>query len=124
MTYINAGHTGLANGATRPATGTSRSPAGVAPGGAADEREARLRQVAGQLQGVFVEQLFKAMRETVPTDGITSGGSGEQMFAGMLDQHLANAVPSQWSHGIGESLMRQLRARTTTPATTATEAVK
>ena len=124
MTNINAVHTGLANGGTRRTTGTSQPPASVAPDGLTAEREAKLHQVAGQLQGVFVEQLFKAMRETVPTDGLTSGGSGEQMFSGMLDQHLANAVPSQWSHGIGESLLRQLRARTTTPAPTATEAVK
>ena len=131
MTYINAVQPGLANGAARraagappPTAGTSAPAAGVAPDGTTSERETKLRQVAGQLQGVFVEQLFKAMRETVPTDGLTSGGSGEQMFSGMLDQHLANAVQSQWSHGIGESLLRQLRARTTTPAPSAPEGVK
>ena len=71
--------------------------------------EDRLRKVVGQLEGVFVEQLFKAMRATVPTDGITNGGPGEEMFAGMLDQHLSGAVPGQWHHGIGESLFQQLR---------------
>jgi flagellar protein FlgJ len=73
------------------------------------DRDQRLQQVVEQLQGVFVEQLFKAMRETVPTDGIASGGPGEQMFTGMMDQHLADALPGQWDHGIGESLYRQLR---------------
>ncbi len=73
------------------------------------DRDARLQQVVEQLQGVFVEQLFKAMRETVPTDGLTNGGAGEAMFSGMLDQHLADALPSQWDRGIGESLYRQLR---------------
>ena len=72
--------------------------------------EQRLRSAVQALEGVFVEQLFKAMRETVPRDGLTSGGSGEEMFAGMLDQHLAAAVPMQWESGIGESLFRQLRA--------------
>ncbi len=71
-------------------------------------REDRLRKVVGQLEGVFVEQLFKAMRETVPADGIVNGGPGEAMFTGMLDQHMAAAVPGQWNHGIGESLYRQL----------------
>jgi peptidoglycan hydrolase FlgJ len=73
------------------------------------DRDPRLQQVVEQLQGVFVEQLFKAMRETVPTDGVTSGGPGEAMFSGMMDQHLADALPGQWDHGIGESLYRQLR---------------
>ena len=71
-------------------------------------REDRLRKVVGQLEGVFVEQLFKAMRETVPADGIVNGGPGEAMFTGMLDQHLSAAVPGQWHHGIGESLYQQL----------------
>ncbi|MEP7381246.1 MAG: rod-binding protein [Gemmatimonadota bacterium] len=84
------------------------------------DRDQRLKKVVGQLQGVFVEQLFKAMRETVPTDGVTDGGPGEAMFSGMMDQHLADALPGQWEHGIGESLYRQLRpqlSRSTGPET-------
>lgn len=71
--------------------------------------EARLRKVAQQLEGAFVEQLFKAMRETVPEGGITSGGSGEEVFASLMDQHLAAQVPAGWDHGLGASLVRQLR---------------
>lgn len=71
-------------------------------------REDRLRKVVGQLESVFVEQLFKTMRETVPADGIVNGGPGEAMFTGMLDQHMSASVPGQWHHGIGESLYRQL----------------
>lgn len=79
---------------------------GIAPAPPQDER---LRDVVKSLEGVFVEQLFKAMRETVPTDGLTGGGSGEEMFSGMLDQHLAAAVPGQLQSGLGESLLAQLR---------------
>jgi len=80
-------------------------------GPALPARDERLQQVVGQLQGVFVEQLFKAMRETVPTDGGFGGGSGEAMFNGLLDQHLSGAVPGQWEQGIGEAMLRQLRPR-------------
>ena len=79
---------------------------------AADPRRAqaeRLRGTARQLEGVFVEQMFKAMRETVPDDGAVSGGSGEAMFAGMLDQSLAEEVPTRWSNGLAEALYRQLQ---------------
>lgn len=72
------------------------------------DRDQRLKKVVGQLQGVFVEQLFKAMRETVPTDGVTDGGPGEAMFSGMMDQHLADELPGQWERGIGDALYRQL----------------
>lgn len=79
-------------------------------------QEERLRKVVGQLQGVFVEQLFKAMRETVPDDGITHGGAGEEMFTGMLDQHLASETPAQWQHGLGDALFRQLRPALDAPS--------
>lgn len=73
--------------------------------------QARLAQSARQLEGVFVEQLFKAMRETVPTDGLTNGGAGEQMFAGILDQRLSEIVPEQWSSTIGDALLAQFRTK-------------
>ena len=77
---------------------------------APDKRdEARLARAARQLEGVFVEQLFKSMRDTVPTDGLTGGGAGEQMFAGMLDQRVSELVPEQWSSTIGDALMTQFR---------------
>ena len=72
--------------------------------------EQRLRTVAKQLEGVFVQQLFKAMRETVPQDGFASGGAGEEIFTGLMDETMAAHVPNQWDRGIGESLYRQLRA--------------
>ncbi|MCA0375397.1 MAG: rod-binding protein [Gemmatimonadetes bacterium] len=73
----------------------------------ADEQ---LRESAKALEGLFVQQLFKAMRETVPQqDGIVSGGAGEDIFTSLMDQHLAAETPNQWAGGLGEALYRQLR---------------
>lgn len=74
--------------------------------------DAKLKHAARQLEGVFVEQLLKAMRETVPQgEGALSGGSGEDMFTGLLDQHLAADTPGEWANGLASSLYRQLRPR-------------
>ena len=71
---------------------------------------AALEQVANQLQSVFAEQLFKAMRETVPQgEGAFDGGSGEEMFSGLMDQHLAAETPTQWARGLTDSIARHLR---------------
>jgi flagellar protein FlgJ len=89
--------------------------------------EQKLRGTAQSLQGVFVEQLFKAMRDTVPEDGLMSGGQGEEMFRSMLDQHVAELTPSQWKgpNSLGETIVRQLSrglpASATTPPATAPE---
>lgn len=71
--------------------------------------EARLRRVSGELEGVFVNELFKAMRETVPEGGMVDGGTGEEIFSSMMDQHLSGAVASGWERGLGAALYRQLR---------------
>jgi flagellar protein FlgJ len=71
-----------------------------------------LRKAAGQLEGMFVQQLFKAMRDTVPQqEGIVSGGAGEDIFTSMMDQHLAAETPKQWEGGMAEALYRQLRGK-------------
>ncbi|MEO8563717.1 MAG: rod-binding protein [bacterium] len=82
----------------------------------------KLRATAQQLQGVFVEQLFKAMRATVPEDGVFSGGQGEEMFRGLLDQRMSESVPEKWTgpHSLGEVIVRQLSlALPATPQTAA-----
>lgn len=80
------------------------------PLSAKDQRDATLMKSASQLEGMFVQQLYKAMRETVPQqEGVVSGGAGEDIFTGLLDQHLAAETPKQWEHGIAQALYRQLR---------------
>lgn len=77
---------------------------------AASEKDEKLKNVAAQLEGLFVQQLFKTMRETVPQEeGIVSGGAGEDIFTGLLDAHLAAETPKQWQSGMADALYRQLR---------------
>lgn len=85
---------------------------GLAPAatGATDVRDAKLKQAAQNLEGMFVQQLFKAMRETVPRqEGIVSGGAGEDIFTGLLDQHLAAETPRHWEGGLSDAIYRQMR---------------
>ena len=77
---------------------------------ATDSRDAKLKQAAQNLEGMFVQQLFKAMRETVPEqEGFVSGGAGEDIFTGLLDQHLAAETPKHWEGGLSDALYRQMR---------------
>lgn len=84
---------------------------------AVQSKDAKLRKAVADLQGLFVQQLFKAMRDTVPQgDGIVSGGTGEDIFTSLMDQHVAAETPTRWEGGVGEALYRQLRgAPVTTP---------
>ena len=91
-----------APGNTAPATGTSSTPG----------EDPKLRKVAQQMEGVFVQELYKAMRATVPqNDGVVGGGAGEEMFTGLMDQHLATETPHAWGRGLGEAIYAHLRGR-------------
>lgn len=86
------------------------APAGV-------DEATRLRHVARELEGVFVQEMFKAMRATVPEVGPFGGGAGEEMFTAMLDGEIATRAPARWERGLAEALYRQLAG----PAGVATE---
>jgi flagellar protein FlgJ len=83
----------------------------TAPGGKDDQ----LRKTALQLEGLFVQRLFAAMRATVPKDGIVSAGNAESIFTDMFDASLAEHAPEQWQgNGIGhkslaDAIYRQLK---------------
>ena len=68
----------------------------------------RLAKSARDLEGVFVQQLYKAMRETVPEGGLGSGGAGEETFTSLLDQHIAEQTPGRWKHGLAGAIERVL----------------
>ena len=68
--------------------------------------EARLKAATSLMESSFYQELFKVMRETVPEGGALGGGAGEDIFAGLLDQHVADAAASQSDRGIGAALYR------------------
>jgi Rod binding domain-containing protein len=71
--------------------------------------EARLKAAASLLESSFYQELFKAMRDTVPDTGLLSGGGGEEMFTSLLDQHLADEAAARLERGLAEALYRQLQ---------------
>ena len=74
--------------------------------GRIQDDDARLRAAADLLESSFYEELFKAMRGTVPEGGVVSGGSGEDMFQSMMDQHVATAAAMRSEGGLGSALYR------------------
>jgi Rod binding domain-containing protein len=89
-----------------------RRPDGARPlQGPAPAPRAQLRKLAHEMEGVFVAQLFQAMRQTVPGGGVLEPSPGEEMFTGMLDDLVARRAAEQSHRGIGEALYRQLARR-------------
>lgn len=68
--------------------------------------DARLRAATRLLESSFYQEMFKAMRDTVPEGGALSGGQGQEMFESMLDQHVADTSAMRSDQGVGQALYR------------------
>jgi Rod binding domain-containing protein len=92
-------------------------PSPLSPGPKVDDA-ARLRRTALQLEGLFVQRMFAAMRESVPDGGLMPQSSAENTFTQLLDEKMSEQVPSQWNgeHSLANALYHQLRQRLAAPA--------
>ena len=77
---------------------------------AQDERK-ELRRLANELEGVFLSQLFSAMRATVPEEGLIETSSGQELFTSLFHESLATEAANHMKRGIGEAIYRQLSRR-------------
>lgn len=78
------------------------------------ENREDLMKTARQFEGIFFKQLLDAMDKTVERSGLMSGGSGEEMFRGMLYEKISETIstrPGGSGFGIAEAVYRQLESR-------------
>ncbi|MBI6550484.1 flagellar assembly peptidoglycan hydrolase FlgJ [Xenorhabdus lircayensis] len=70
------------------------------------EPQQGLRQVAQQLEGVFVQMMLKSMRTSLPQDGILSSDQ-TRFYTSMYDQQIAQDL-SQKGLGFADMIVKQL----------------
>jgi Rod binding domain-containing protein len=93
-----------------------KPPANVGPIAGPPPRDPRaeLRKLSQQLEGVFLSQLFQAMRQSA-REGVTTASPGEEMFTSMMDDALAAQAAARFERGVGAALYRQLARRLPDP---------
>lgn len=82
------------------------------------DTRAKVYKLAHDLEGVFLNQLFQAMRQSVPQDGAIEAAPGQEMFTQLFDEKMATEASRRMTHGLGEALYRQLAARLPADGTT------
>ncbi|MCS3433596.1 flagellar assembly peptidoglycan hydrolase FlgJ [Klebsiella sp. BIGb0407] len=95
--------TGLMAGAAFDATSLNRlkTKAGQDPQG-------NLKEVARQVEGMFVQMMLKSMRDALPKDGIFSSES-TRMYTSMYDQQIAQQLSAK-GLGFADVLVKQMSA--------------
>ncbi len=86
-----------------PNAGPAASPISGESGPAPD----RLRQATRKFEAVFIQEMLKAMRDTVPEGGLLDAGRSEEVFTSLLDQHIAEVAATRSSGSLADALYRQ-----------------
>lgn len=78
--------------------------------GVAPDAHVQLRRMAHAMEGLFLNQLFQAMRASVPASG-SEDAPAQEMFTSLFDQQIAALSAEQQTRGLGEALYHQLARR-------------
>lgn len=82
---------------------TPRTP--EARGGQSPEK---LRETARQFEAIFIQQMFKEMRRTVPQDGLLPRGNADDVYTQLQDLEAARITAQRGGIGLAELMMEQL----------------
>ena len=77
---------------------------------------AALKKACNEFEAIFIESMIKAMRKTVPGDGLFDGGFGEEVFQESFDQEIAGQIARCRGLGVADALYNQLNAKRVSPA--------
>ena len=74
-----------------------------------DNSDAELTGACVEMESLFINQLFKEMRATIPKSGFISGGRAEEIYRSMLDSELAKELAKRNGLGLAPMLRSQLQ---------------
>ncbi|MDA8138550.1 MAG: rod-binding protein [Desulfobacteraceae bacterium] len=81
---------------------------GKAALGAKKPNTEQLLKACQDFEAIFVQQMMQQMRQTVPQNGLFSGGRAEEIYTSMMDDELSKTFAQGRGLGLSEMLYRQL----------------
>ena len=84
---------------------------------AASDPQGNLKQVAQQVEGMFVQMMLKSMRAALPKDGVLSSDQS-RLYTSMYDQQIAQQM-SQKGLGLADMMVKQMSNANAVPSETA-----
>lgn len=75
-------------------------------GGQTDEE---LLKTCRDFESLFVNQMFKEMRKTIPKDGLIPTSQEQELFTGMFDEEVSKMISNSGRMGLAEMMFQQLR---------------
>ena len=69
---------------------------------------AKIVAVSKEYEQVFIAQFLGSMFASLPTDGITGGGTGEEMFRSLMTQQYAKSLSQRGGFGLANAIQAEL----------------
>ena len=68
-----------------------------------------LRQSTQEFEALYINEMFKAMRKTIPESGLIEKGMSQAIYQEMLDMERARTASEGKGIGLGNAMFEQLR---------------
>jgi len=68
----------------------------------------KLEDGAREFEGIFIAQMLENAWSTVPTDGMTGGGMGEEIFRSLMIQDIGQQMSRQGGIGLAPHIHAEL----------------
>ena len=68
----------------------------------------KLKEAAQQFEAIFIQQMYKEMRKTVPDDGLIQRGNADDVYTQLQDLEAAKVTAQQGGIGLAEMMIQQL----------------
>ncbi len=68
----------------------------------------QLKQVAQQFEAIFIQQMFKEMRNTVPDAGLLEKGNADDIYTQLQDAEAAKMMAQHGGIGLADLMLKQL----------------
>jgi len=82
-------------------------PAGKEPG-VKNADEAKLKKACGDFESIFISQMLKEMRKSIPKSGLLDGGSQQDMYLSLFDEELSKSMAKRGGIGLGKILYQNI----------------
>lgn len=68
----------------------------------------KVANLSREFESIFMNQMLKAMRQTVPKNNLINGGHAEEIYSSLLDEEFSRRMAYTQQGGISQALASQL----------------
>jgi flagellar protein FlgJ len=70
-----------------------------------------LRKSCQEFEAIYTQEMYKAMRKTVPEGGLFEKDMASELYKEMMDMEIAKSSASGKGIGIGEAMYQQMKGK-------------